>query len=337
MRHRPGLDGEGADVEPSLRARRRPCREVGLCGDVGHLELDVVVQRRDIAAHAGADADPRKQGLLDVEGHPQVGQVEDGHHGIAAAHQFALFGDDGRNLARHGRIDHRVADVGFDLAHGSFGLADTCRSGLLVLLAGSVRRQVVLRLGGQRRGFHRLVVGRRLVQLLLGDYPLVVEVLHAVVGLARQFQPGLRLLPHVQGGFDLLDAGACQGCLVECRGGALHGLGLLEFGLQLGGRERVEQLPLLHAVALTDLHVVDAPRDFRRGFVGRALHRALYQHRGRFPEVPTDQDDRDDDDHSGRDDSDNVASLHRILYFFTFYRTGSAGRRRGGRKPKIRR
>ena len=271
------------------------------------------VAKSACGVHAGPDPKARKQRLLHVEGHPQVAHVEDGHHRIAAADQFALLGDDRRDLARHGRIDHRVADVRLHLADSPFGLADAGRGGLLVLLAGAVRRHVILRLGGQRRGLHGLVVGRGLVELLRRNHSVVVEVLHALVGLAGQFQPGLRLLPHVHRGLDLLHAGAGQRHGVQRGGGALHGLGLPELGLQFGRRERVEELSLLHAVALTDLHVVDAPRDFRRGFVGRALHRALYQHRGRFPEVPTDQHDRDDDDHSGRDDSDNVASLHRIL------------------------
>jgi len=89
----------------------------------------------------------------------------------------------------------------------------------------------------------RVEKGQLLYTLSTPELEGVVEVLHAVVGLARQFQPGLRLLPHVQGGFDLLDAGACQGCLVECRGGALHGLGLLEFGLQLGGQSVSSSCP----------------------------------------------------------------------------------------------
>ena len=295
-----GFHGEGADVEAALCAGRGPRGEIGLRGDVGHLELHVGIQRRNIAAHVHTHPDAGHQRLFDIESHPHIAHVEDRHHRVTAADQFALLGDDRRDLARDGRVDHCVAEIRFHLADGSFGLTNTGRSGLLVLLAGPVRRHVVLRLGGQRRRLHSLVVGRGFVELLGGHYPVVIKVLHTFEGLAGQFQPRLRLLPHVQRGLDLLDARTGYGGSVQGCGGALHGLGLLEFGVQLGRRERVEQLPFLHAVALGDFHVVDASRDLRRGFVGGTFHRALNQHRGPFGEVPADQYDREDDDRGGR-------------------------------------
>ena len=212
-----------------------------------------------------------------------------------------------------------IADVRLHLADSPFGLADAGRGGLLVLLAGAVRRHVILRLGGQRRGLHGLVVGRGLVELLRRNHSVVVEVLHALVGLAGQFQPGLRLLPHVHRGLDLLHAGAGQRHGVQRGGGALHGLGLPELGLQFGRRERVEELSLLHAVALGHFHVVDAARNLRRGFVGGALHRALNQRRGPFGEVPADQYDREDDDRCGRQNSDYVASFHIVCLLSISY------------------
>ena len=331
-----GLDGESADVEAALRAGCGPCCEVGLHGDVGHFELHVVVEGRDVADHARTHIEGREQGLLDIEGHPHVAGVEDGHHGVAAADELALLGDDRRNLARHRGVDHCVVDIGFDLVHCALGLENLGRSGLLILLAGAVAGHGILSLCGLGRRLHRLVVGGGLVELLGRNDALVVEVFDALVGLAGQFEPGLRLLPHVACGLDLLDAGTGNGGLVQSRSGASDGLGLLELGVEFGRGERVKELAFLDPVALRHLHAVDAARHFRRSLVGRALHRALDQQRRVFGEITADERRRHDDQYGCGDDCNDVFAFHMVVPF-TFCRNGSGERRPGVRRRRIRR
>lgn len=219
--------------------RRGPCGEIGLRSDVGDVEVDIAVECGHIAAQALAHSDLWHQRLLDVERHPHVAHVEDGDHGITAAHQLALLGDDRRDFARNGRIDHRVAQVALHLRYDACGLPHLCRGGGFLLLRGAVDRQVVLRLGGRGGRGHGVVLRLRLVEFLRRHDPLFVERFHAVEGLLGQFASGLRLLPHVERRFDLLHAGAGEHFLVDCRRCAPHRFGLLQFGVQFGRGERV--------------------------------------------------------------------------------------------------
>ncbi len=111
------FDGERADVESALRARCGPCGEIGLHGDVAHLELQVAVQRRHIADHARADPDVCGSIVsftLKTTHRSLMSRIATTDSLVASAIAAASPAITvRRNLAaRDGRIDHRIADVG---------------------------------------------------------------------------------------------------------------------------------------------------------------------------------------------------------------------------------
>lgn len=270
-----GFDGKGADVEAALRACCGPGGEIGLHSDIGHLELHAAVQGRDIACHTGSDMDVGHQILLDVEGHPYVAHIENRHYGITRSDQFAGFGDDRRNLARYRGVNQGIRKIGLHFRNGAFGLPYLGGCRLFLLLAGSVEYQFALRFGRTLGRLHRLQVGAGFIQLLGRNDALFIEVVHAVEGFLGQQQSCLGFFPEIQCGFLLLDTGAGEGFLVHGRCGALHGFGLLQLGIQFGGRERVEQFALGDVLSLLYFHLLDTAGNFRRSFVCSTFHRSL--------------------------------------------------------------
>lgn len=213
--------------------------------------------------------------LLDVEGHPYVAHIENRHYGITRSDQFAGFGDDRRNLARYRGVNQGIRKIGLHFRNGAFGLPYLGGCRLFLLLAGSVEYQFALRFGRTLGRLHRLQVGAGFIQLLGRNDALFIEVVHAVEGFLGQQQSCLGFFPEIQCGFLLLDTGTGEGFLVHGRCGALHGFGLLQLGIQFGGRERVEQFALGDVLSLLYFHLLDTAGNFRRSFVCSTFHRSL--------------------------------------------------------------
>lgn len=132
-----------------------------------------------------------------------------------------------------------------------------------------------MRFGRTLGRLHRLQVGAGFIQLLGRNDALFIEVVHAVEGFLGQQQSCLGFFPEIQCGFLLLDTGTGEGFLVHGRCGALHGFGLLQLGIQFGGRERVEQFALGDVLSLLYFHLLDTAGNFRRSFVCSTFHRSL--------------------------------------------------------------
>mgnify|MGYP002296363586 CR=1 FL=1 len=161
------------------------------------------------------------------------------------------------------------------IRNGAFGLPYLGGCRLFLLLAGSVEYQFALRFGRTLGRLHRLQVGAGFIQLLGRNDALFIEVVHAVEGFLGQQQSCLGFFPEIQCGFLLLDTGTGEGFLVHGRCGALHGFGLLQLGIQFGGRERVEQFALGDVLSLLYFHLLDTAGNFRRSFVCSTFHRSL--------------------------------------------------------------
>ena len=144
--------------------------------------------------------------FADVEGDPVV-VLEDADDGSAHGHELAHFGVNLVDGSVAGSHEVAVLKDGLGRGDASAGHAHHGGSGLLVLLlsAGACQRELVL--GGAELRVGGVIGGFGLVALLGGDDALLVEVLHALIGLLGDVGGGLGRAHHVLGrGDDLLAA-----------------------------------------------------------------------------------------------------------------------------------
>ena len=113
------------------------------------------------------------------------------------------------------------------------------------------------------------------VAFLLGYYAAVIEVLHAPVGLLGYCEGGLGLAQQVGGGVDNLAARAGIDFLVLGLGGAVHGLGLAELGLDYRRVYVRQGVAGMHGVALVGIKFDHAARQFARDTYCSAFYLAL--------------------------------------------------------------
>ena len=128
---------------------------------------------------------------------------------------------------------------------------------------------------GALRGHGGIALCGGFIQFLRGHYALVVQGLHACIGLLHHFGPGFGLLPHLVGCLELLGARSAESLAVLGRRGSPCGFGLLQFGLYVGHVEEAECIAGGHPVALFYEKLQHTARNFGRDAVFRHLGFAL--------------------------------------------------------------
>ena len=156
--------------------------------------------------------------FADIEGSPHIAHDRDAHDRRTKTHQLAYLWIDIAYLAfALGNLNRLLQEI-LHYIHGALGSLGVVGSHALLLLTCSVLGHFILALGCSHLSLCCLVGSKSLIALLTADDALVVEVLHAVVGLLGDGCSSFCLLNQLISTLNLLLA--CTGI-----GQILHGFG----------------------------------------------------------------------------------------------------------------
>ena len=213
--------------------------------------------------------------LADVERGPLVVHHGDAHDGSAGANEFTHLGIDVGDFTGHLGPLNGFAHVALHLLHGTTGLTCGGRSCTALLVTGTVHGHLIIALCSLDLCLCRFVHGLGLVKLLGADDFLLMEFLHAIVGLLGNFKTGLCLLQDLGGSLNLLLAGTVLCHLCDGRCGVGSALGLHHLGIHLGSLDNGERVACVYKVTFLGQESKDTSRHFTRHTVFLDFHFAL--------------------------------------------------------------
>ena len=234
-----------------------------------------------------------------VEGHVHILHFGNVHDGRSCAHEFTLLRENLAHLACTGGDEHGFAEVRIDFAHGAAGFFHQCHGCCSVFAVGTIDGHIILCLGRLLGGDGGIALSGNLVQFLCCHHAFIVQALDAFVGFLGDFESRFCFLPHLVGSANLLLACAALGLAVLRHSSRLCGLGLCQFGVNIGCFEQCQRVASVHLVALFHVEAVDASRHFARyailfGF-GLSLNVVLVVGEGKCAAYG------DEDSHGGKD------------------------------------